>query len=354
MLQDHQIVALGARTPLGMTVESSVAAVRAGIDQIVEHEFFIDRTGEPVRMVRDCQLDPGLMGPKRLIEMAATALEQVCQKLAPISSAVGRVPLLLGLPEVRPGWTAMNAEAVKRELGNRTFSLDLEMAELFPHGHAAGLTALGEACRRIDTGQTELCLIVGADSYLVSETLGWLDKNQQLATVYNRGAFFPGEGAGALAVASDSAVRRLGLKPLVAVRGVGIATEANRIKTNSLCLGKGLTAAVRQAVEPLTPTGEAVDGIICDINGERYRGEEWGFTLLRLAGALTDPTSYELPASCWGDVGAASGPLFVALATSAGNGGWAKGPRYLIWNSSEAGQRAAVVLEFDMGRESSR
>ena len=70
-----------------------------------------------------------------------------------------------------------------------------------------------------------------------------------------------------------------------------------------------------------------------------------GFTLLRLPDALIDPTGYDLPASCWGDMGAASGPLFVTIAVTAARRGWAKGTRYLIWNSSEGGQRAATVLE---------
>jgi len=339
------IVALGARTPVGLSVDSSMAAVRAGIDQFAEHEFFIDRTGEPVRTARDALLDPGLVGPKRLIDMGETALQQVCQQLVAYSPNLGQIPLLLALPQQRPGWTSSDSQTVSTELGNREFSLDFEIAELYPYGHAAGLAALYGAVRKIEAGQTELCVIAGVDSYLEPDTLGWLDQNKQLATTYNRGAFFPGEGAGAIAVASDSAVRRLGLNSLVKVRGIGAATESNLIKTDTVCIGEGLTAAVKQAIEPLSHSGVSVDGIICDINGERYRGEEWGFTLLRVSKTLSDPTDYEQPSSCWGDVGAASGPLFIALAASAGNGGWGKGSHYLIWNSSEAGQRTAAVLE---------
>jgi 3-oxoacyl-[acyl-carrier-protein] synthase-1 len=94
--------------------------------------------------------------------------------------------------------------------------------------------------------------------------------------------------------------------------------------------------------------GERVEAVVCDINGERYRSEEWGFTMLRLPETFVDPTAYDAPASCWGDMGAASGPLFVAVAVTAAKRGWAKGTRYLIWNSSEQGHRAAVVLEFTL------
>ena len=49
------------------------------------------------------------------------------------------------------------------------------------------------------------------------------------------------------------------------------------------------------------------------------------------------------PASCWGDVGA-SGPLFGALAIASGLRGYAKGPRAMLWTSSEGGQRGAAIL----------
>lgn len=85
--------------------------------------------------------------------------------------------------------------------------------------------------------------------------------------------------------------------------------------------------------------------MICDINGERYRGEEWGFVCLRLSQYFDDPTAYDSPADCWGDMGAASGPLFIMLACQAIARGYAKGPRALLWTSSEGGLRGAAVIE---------
>jgi len=219
--------------------------------------------------------------------------------------------------------------------------------EVFVLGHASGMIALDAACTRIRAGVLELCAVAGVDSYLALETLEWLDQNRQLATSYHRGAFFPGEGAGAVLVASDAVVQRYRLSSLAIVRGTGTATELRLIKTEDVCLGQGLTESVRKAVMSLRLPDEVVEGIICDINGERYRSEEWGFTLLRLPEALADPTAYDAPASCWGDMGAASGPLSVTLAVLAGQRGWAKGSRYLIWNSSEGGQRVAAVLELN-------
>ena len=108
-----------------------------------------------------------------------------------------------------------------------------------------------------------------------------------------------------------------------------------------------MTAVVRSATANLELPGQAVTDIICDMNGERYRGEEWGFVCLRLPLQMTNPTAYISPADCWGDMGAASGPLFAMLACRASARKYANGPRSLVWASSEGGLRGAMLLEFD-------
>jgi 3-oxoacyl-[acyl-carrier-protein] synthase-1 len=89
---------------------------------------------------------------------------------------------------------------------------------------------------------------------------------------------------------------------------------------------------------------EAVDDVYGDINGERYRTDEWGFAVLRTNHALRSVQS-EVPTQCWGDVGAASGALGCMLAVRAWARGYAKGTRALVWAGSDGGLRSAVVLE---------
>ena len=85
--------------------------------------------------------------------------------------------------------------------------------------------------------------------------------------------------------------------------------------------------------------------MICDLNGEPYRANELGFSITRLARRFAAPGEFLAPADCWGDVGAASGPLFAAIAIAAGARGYGRGPRNLLWASSEGGQRSAALLE---------
>ncbi|MDH5326157.1 MAG: hypothetical protein OEZ68_16350 [Gammaproteobacteria bacterium] len=348
MSEPIHIIAYGARTPLGLDAASSCAAVSANITRFEEHPFIVDRIGEPVLLAQDHILEPDLPNLERFKQLAKSALDELFEQLEPIQAKVQSVPVYLGLPEPRPGWNPENAQAVCLALAQEDYAFTLEKIKPVSKGHAAGLCALQKACDELHSGKAHVCIVAGVDSYINIDTLGWLDDNKQLATSYHRGAFFPGEGAGAFAIAPESVVKRLNLNSLATIQYPSIAIEQNLIKTDSVCTGDGLTESIRNTVSTLNSINAMVEGIICDINGERYRGEEWGFTLLRLAESFVDPTDYEIPASCWGDMGAASAPLFVILAVVAGLQSSAKGNHYLIWNSSEAGTRAATLLNLPL------
>ncbi|MGC3987176.1 MAG: hypothetical protein QM777_21890 [Pseudorhodoferax sp.] len=200
------------------------------------------------------------------------------------------------------------------------------------------------ALRELPHTPSGMCLVGGIDSYFHPDTLEWLDRNRQLAGTVSRSGFIPGEAAGFLLLATQQGLERLGLQGLAAVQGCAIGKEAKLIKTAEMCLGEGLSATVRRAVDGALLPGERIDEIYCDINGERYRGEEWGFVYLRHSDCFDDPLGYRAPANSWGDVGAASAPLFAMLACQAAEWGRQKGPRTMLWASSESGLRAAAVL----------
>ena len=204
------------------------------------------------------------------------------------------------------------------------------------------------AYTKIQQGIFESCLVGGVDSYFHPDTMEWLDANRQLVGAVSRSGFVPGEGAGFCLLMSESIRKRLELKSQARILAAATGRETKLIKTADNCLGQGLTATVRNALSVLAPAGETISDIVCDINGERYRGEEWGFVVLRLPLCFDDPTSYRSPADLWGDMGAASGPLFAMLACQAAARGYAKGKRTLLWSGSESGLRSAAVLGFDI------
>ena len=144
-------------------------------------------------------------------------------------------------------------------------------------------------------------------------------------------------GSSFVALMRDEDARRLEVPEGPEVLGVGIASEARLIKSDDTCLGEGLTAAVGRAIASLQSPTEIVDDVHCDINGERYRAEEWGFVALRLGDAFRDATVYKTPVQGCGDLGAATGAVNLIRCTQAWRRGYAKGPRALAWGSSEGG-----------------
>ncbi len=341
------IVATGARTPLGLQAAPSAAAYRAGITAAIQHPFLIDRAGEPMSLACDASLDPGLVGNARLLRLAETALREACERLSQADFiSKPSVSLLLGLPEFRPGFGENDAQALRRDLLTlRSLPIDITELSLSTQGHAAGIALLAVAAKRVRSGASEICMVGGVDSYLHPDTLDWLDSHRQIVGAESRSAFVPSEGAGFCLLMGDAALVRHGFVPMATLRTVALGRETKLIKSDDICLGEGLTETVRTAAGWLDRPAESINAVICDINGERYRGEEWGFVCLRAGEYFDDPTAYVAPADGWGDMGAASGPLFAMLACEAAARGYATGPRTMLWAGSENGLRAAAILD---------
>lgn len=340
------IVGVGARTPVGMKSAPAAAAVRAGATRLGEHPFMVDCVGDLMPGALDVEIDPRIMGPQRLLSLAERALREACEPLDAVGRQQLSAPMFLGLPEIRPGFTEQDAAAIRSGMSQfEGLPVSLSVVNLFIEGHAAGLSALAAAVEQLKQGAFEICLVGGVESYFHPDTMEWLEANRQLANTVSRSGFVPGEGAGFCLLMTEPTRLRLGLKSLAHVRAVAVGKETKLIKTTDMCLGEGLSATVDKALSGLRPPDERINGIFCDINGERYRSEEWGFVCLRLSHYFDDPTAYRSPAECWGDVGAASGPLFAMLACEGMARGYAPGSRFLLWASSEKGQRSAAVIE---------
>ncbi|BCH33437.1 beta-ketoacyl synthase [Mesorhizobium sp. L-8-10] len=336
------VIGVGARTPLGFSLPPSAAAVRAGISVIQDHPFMVDRFGEPMKVTLDNGVSADLSGPDRVVEIGASA---ALDALLPLKSSRASISLVLAVGEERPGQTAGYAASVYSGLRARLArNFSIEKGGVLAAGHAGGILAMLHACDALANGSARLCLVGGLDSYVEPETLEWLDALEQLHSRENIYGFCPGEAAGFCLMATLRTARELSCRPLLEVVSVGAAREENRIKTQTVVLGKGLGTAFRSTFEQAPSEIGVVDRVICDMNGERYRGNEYGFAVLLNRGKFKDAADFETPADCWGDVGAASGPLFVGLVTEAEARDYSKGPLSLIWASSENGSRAAALL----------
>ncbi len=342
------VAGVGASTPVGRDAWSSAAAVRAGITGFADHPFMIDTAGEPMRVAMARWIDPNLEGTARFDALLFPALDQVLGPLVERGGARLKIGVTVALPLARPGLSTGLEHHLEHEIPKRHAC---RYVGSISAGHAAGLIALDGAARAVAAGTLDASVVAGVDSYMTPETLEWLEDCDQLhgaGPLNNAWGFVPGEGAGAVFIAGQRALDTLALPSLALVRAVGIGNEPNRIKTETACVGAGLTQAFRGALSAL-PAGETVCDGDCDMNGEPYRADEYGFTCLRTKEWFRSGSDFVSPADCWGDVGAASGPLCILLAAVAGVKRYANGNRWFVWASSEDGERGAAVVEMPRG-----
>lgn len=343
------IVGAGAQTPVGRSVLAAAAAVRCGISAYAEHPFMIDKHGEPMVVARAGWIDETLPLADRIVTLAVDAAREALHPLtAQFPDLRRQISVHLALSEENLPDLVQRQNIVDRFAIGIGFTPIDPPVEMVADGHAAGLLALENACHELRRGETVLCLVGGADSWLDAECLETIDFAGRLHSVNYSWGFTPGEGAGFCLVATGVIVRRLGLQPLAELVAVATAQETKLMGTQTVCIGEGLTAAFRRVLN----SKYLVTHSYCDFNGETYRADEYGFTICRTREFFQDPGSFTAAAECWGDVGAASGPLAITLPLAAWMRGYAKGSVNLCWSSSACVPlRAAALLRQCAGSE---
>ncbi|WP_210526193.1 hypothetical protein [Rubellimicrobium arenae] len=337
------VVAVGARTPLGPSAPSSWLALRAGLSGIREHRQMVDGNGDRIVGGWDPDLNPASRGAERLAALLDLAFRDLRMSLPAGVNGPLALPLLLNLPEPRPGFSATDAGRLRDGLARLDLGpLAPDRVHIRTSGHAGGLEALGVAHAAIQRGETDAVLIAGAESYFDADTIDWLEAHRQLLNATGRSAFAPAEGAAVCLATSEALARSMGFPARMPVLSVSRAVEPVPIKAeDGVCLGRGLSEALGHILRALHGS-DRINAIVSDQNGERYRSDEWGFMAIRDGRRFDNVTDYLAPATGWGDMGAATGPLFVALAFL--NGSQDPKPRTLLAASSESGLRAMALV----------
>lgn len=338
------VVACGAATSLGDDLATTAASVRANLTRFVETHI-IDRTGEPAVASPAPYLPDPLSIADRCTQLGVLALEDALGVSRCSGGSLGSVrdvPLVLGCPLLRPSVPAGSFDLVLSRLLSVSNLLSSDRSHCIGSGHAAGLAAITVARQMIEKQEAEFVVAGGADSYFHPDCLAWLDESGRLHSDANPDGFVPGEAAGFCVLAESNAAGRLGLRPLASILAASVSEESNPLTSDGVCIGEGLTRAVREVL--IGQADHSIDWTICDLNGESFRAYEWMYAYLRNCSRHRDPLEIWHPADCYGDIGAASGPVLVGLALRAWARGYARGARALVWASSDSAARAAVLL----------
>lgn len=344
-------MAVGMVTAVGIGAKQTTASVRAGIARMAETSLY-DKRFQPFTMglVPDEALPPlvppleqvvGLTSRQmRMLRLGAVALQEVLKDVQNITS----IPVLVGTADALPGRSDPAGDQFLTHLATQAgIAFNLKASKVFPMGRAAGLIALKEGFERIASGQATQIVVGGVDTYLDLYLLGTLDMEGRILAEGVMDGFVPGEGAGFLLLSSEKTVAEK-QKPRARVMAVATGVEKGHRYSEEVYRGEGLANTVQQLFEAVPSTSEPVRTVYAGFNGESFWSKEWGVTYLRSKDKFDEPLRMEHPVDCFGDPGAALGPLMMGLATVGMQKGYLKGPS-LVWCSSDREQRAATLVQ---------
>jgi 3-oxoacyl-[acyl-carrier-protein] synthase-1 len=344
------VVGIGMMTSVGLTTQETVGSVRAGIARftettILDHRFApftmaeVPEDGLPGLNPAVAE-KPGLSDREiRMLRLGSMPLLECLEGVGP----AGRPPSLeLALPEIettRP----LDRQRFLELLAEQTEgAFDLRKSEASLPGRAGGLAAIGRAVQRIQAGKDEFVVAGGIDTYRALYVLGALDKEGRVKSSVHLDGFIPGEGAGFVLLASPKAAAAKRLSALAVVTCVGEGTEVGHLYSEEPYRGEGLAETVEAFLADAKLPGP-IEEVYSSMNGENHWAKEWGVTFLRNRPAFNPEHGMHHPADCFGDTGAACGPLMVGLAAEGLAHGHLKSP-VLVYGASDFGYRTVLAL----------
>ncbi|MEN2394304.1 hypothetical protein [Pseudomonas halotolerans] len=344
MMSALWIIGSGMVSAVGLSAPASCAAIRCAIDNFQETRF-IDSGGEWL-IAASVPLEQPWLGRTKLIKMASRAIAEALQSTLGVDPH--KTPLLLGVAEAeRPGRLAGLDQgllhAIEAELGLR-FHPD---SSIIARGRVSAAVALLNARTLIHQGGHRHVLIAGVDSFLEGATLAAFEERERLFTSQNSNGFIPGEGAAAVVIAAPFASDQ----PQLACIGLGFGMEPATVEAEDIPLrAEGLTQAIRAALNEAGCGLEQMDYRLTDICGEQYYFKEASLALSRSLRVRKEFFHLWHPADCIGEVGAAIGPVILAVALAACRKGYGEGPNIFCHLGNDAGQRAVALLSYQTAR----
>jgi 3-oxoacyl-[acyl-carrier-protein] synthase I len=352
MSTDVVISAIGMVSSVGIGAAATCAAVRAGITMFAEFEDYCCELGErtfgPSTAPRPPEPVVGALAgfaerpPDVVPRMFLTAIQDMVQAAKLQRGALARIPIYASLPaDLGAPRDLQLVRGFLADIQARSGFTFAPGSALLTRGHAGMFVAAEHAIASIARGERDACVIAGVESYFDVDTLGRLDREGRLKSQKNLDAFIPGECAAAVLIERRSEVERRGGAALAAVGAPGFGVEPSPLGSGDPSTAAGLCDAIEKAC---AATPGPIEWVICDLNGESYRANEWARARVRQISRLGGVKHLWHPADCLGDVGASTGGVLVALAAKAFERGYALASRALVFVASDDGARAALTI----------
>jgi len=330
---------------IGNGTDQVWASARAGIARIASSHV-MDRHLEPIQMglvpednlpPLDSEIDklPLPSRARRMFRLATPALQAVAKRLD------GSVPLFIGLPDLKPTeapWL-VHVPAYLEKL--TSIRIDRQKSAVVPHGRAAGLMALELALNTLQANPTATVIVGGVDTYLDLRLLGTLDSEGRILGPRVMDGFIPGEGAAFYALSGAGAPAPHERR--VVVHAAASAMDPGHRYGDAPAKGEGLAAAMAQLRQRMPEPPGPIGATFAGFNGESFDAKLWGVARMRHHDFFAPAMVIDHPADKFGDAGAATGAILVALAAKSLAVGARPGPA-LVWAASDREPRACAVV----------
>ncbi|WP_157496545.1 hypothetical protein [Hahella ganghwensis] len=371
------ILGMGLVSSVGYDALTCTSSVRAGLtrfrplDDVVTYDP--DELEAPVIGAPAHLLTSGFVQNAawlRMVEQAMKDLIQSAKLPAQDPTFWQNTPVIWILPEIthwRFGWPELEVVSILQQHCVATLSKTLGVSIQTPdHGlitqGATGLySALGNLLKTDHAESSTGVILISVDSLLDPLCLKQLSDYGRLLDDENSASLIPGEAASCLYL-DFQANGQGGHAPVniistdtrkVELRSSSTDDAEDRdspavqhLEDNASELGQALALSIKDTLSVLTDTSFIGD-IYIDLNGERWKSLVWGFAQTHLQGLSNiklDHCNVQVPATSWGDIGAASSAASLCLANASFLRGYARGTMALVCSINESGTVGSALV----------
>ncbi len=349
------VLGVGLVTAVGMGSAQTAACVLAGLDGLEETAILNARL-QPLVMglLPESSLPPlaaqleevdGLdPRPRRMLRLAVPALDEVVSAL-PESVRSAEIPLLVATPERHPEMSEPIPEAFLDHRALQSgLDLDWSRSRTFETGRAGVYRAVEEALGMLARREIDRVLVGGIDTPLDLNLLALLDREGRLLAPGVMDGFLPGEGAGFLLLGRDGSDVLDGLVPIARIAAAAVGHEPGHRRSDEPYRGDGLAGTFSTLFSRSGPLDRPVQTAWLGLNGESFPAKEWSVASIRSSQEISSEVDVRHPADCFGDIGAALGPVMLGLASLGVAERTCEAP-CLVWSSADGPERGAVLIE---------
>jgi 3-oxoacyl-[acyl-carrier-protein] synthase I len=369
------LTGIGMVSVLGLDSVTSCAAARAGIRRIVETDdlFVNDIEGDetaPVAIHRVPVVAKGFFGFARLEQLGWYGLQDLLLKGG--VDLQGRLGMILLVSDgmYEEAWFRRTREEdeepseesdedqgarasrarVAEELLNRLVArAGLPVAPELRATLSTTAVGLSAALQTVEEwfkhGMCDCCIVGGVDSLVQPVTLAALDGKGLLRTIERPACMIPGEAAGFVALEKPkSAARKARVQAIVEAPASAREAPHPALEAQGPDDG-GLRAAIAHTLAQLPDAGRATGLVVVNLNGDDYRASSWWRGIASSSEQVRlDALPAWYPPLFFGEIGAATGPVALAMLASGWARGYAPGTNALICLLDDRGGRGTVYV----------